>query len=85
MAYTYEQILAKLGDEAQPVPGAIIVNRGTNVVVAEVTSEGALRITAVGEEILDSIPDVAEKPAKRSRKADTAADVSLSDLNLDEA
>lgn len=86
MAYTYDEVMSLLGDEAQAVPGCIMVFRDKHIVVAEVSAERGFRVTEAGSvllvEIAGGTPKAATKPARKSVKsADKLA--TLSDLDLE--
>ena len=66
MAWTYEEVMERLGDEAQAVPGAIVVFRNKHITVAETRLGSGFVVTPEGLEILG---DKQEKPAaKRPQK-----------------
>lgn len=79
-AWTYEQVMAKLGDEAQAVPGAIVVFRDKHIEVARVSLENGFSVTDAGRELLGDLPadEVPKKsPAsKRDKKAVESANTS---------
>lgn len=72
MAYTYEQVMELLGDEAQAVPGAIVVHRGKHIDVAYTNVGGGFVVTAEGAEILGDIiaAEKAKKAEAKAKKAD---------------
>ena len=74
MAWTYEQIVDALGEEAQPVPGAIMVFRGKHIIVAEVFGGGGFAITPEGAEILEALEPPKETHKPRGRKAHVVVD-----------
>lgn len=75
MSWTYAEVLQKLGSEAQPVPGEIIVYRGRHITVAKLTNGGSLEITPEGYDILGEAPQATapeepitvDKPAAKPR------------------
>lgn len=81
MSWTYDEVMAALGDEAQAVPGAIVVFRGKHIVVAENTIGHGFSVTPEGLALLgDKQADtVASKPRKRAVKS---ADVVVDDIDL---
>lgn len=82
MAWTYEEVMAKLGDEAQAVPGAIIVFRNKHIVVAETSTDRGFRVTDEGAALLGEKEEVkaASKPAKKPVKS--ANVLATEDLDL---
>ena len=74
MAWTNEEILEKLGAEAQVVPGAIMVFRGKHIVVAELAVGGGFVITPEGTDILGTpVVKALKKPKKAVESAITLA------------
>lgn len=81
MAYTYEEVMSKLGDEAQAVPGAIIVYRSKHIVVAEVGLNGGFSITTEGFKLLEESAEIiSETPKKGIRKPKPVDDLDSLDL-----
>lgn len=76
MAWTYEEVMEKLGDEAQAVPGAILVFRDKHIVVAEVSIGSGFSVTPDGLEILG------EKVVKPQGKTKKPAALDIGDLEL---
>ena len=74
MSWTYEQIVDALGEEAQPVPGAIMVYRGKHIIIAEVYGGGGFAITPEGAAILAALEPPKEAPKPRGRKAHVVVD-----------
>jgi hypothetical protein len=88
MAYTYEQVMELLGDEAQAVPGAIVVFRDKHIDVARVSLKNGFLVTPEGIEILDALSADA-KPKGRSPKqkaavVESANTLASEDLDLSE-
>lgn len=85
MAWTNEEILEKLGTEAQVVPGAIMVFRGKHIVVAELTVGGGFVITPEGMDILGAavVVKALKKPKKAVESANTSVDVT-DDFDLED-
>ena len=88
MAYTYDEVMALLGDEAQAVPGAIVVFRNKHIEVAKVNLGSGFEVTAEGLALLDELkatatPKASRKPKKAVESANTSADV-VDDLDLSE-
>lgn len=87
MSYTYEEVMALLGDEAQAVPGAIVVFRNKHIEVAKLDVGGAFIVTDAGRSLLDELKAPAEpvKPAKRTKKTEQvveSANELVDDLSL---
>lgn len=87
MAWTYEEVMAKLGDEAQAVPGAIVVFRNKHIEVARVTIDGGFHVTEEGRKILEpeAVEDAEEAPkpkAPRAKKAVAPVEPELDALDL---
>ena len=52
MSWTYGEVMAALGDEAQPVPGGILVFRGRHIMVGLCHGGGGFDVTPEGRDIL---------------------------------
>ena len=89
MAYTHEEVMAILGDEAQAVPGAIVVFRDKHIEVAKLRVGGGFELTVEGRELLDAMipvdaPEKHEgKKSKKVGKAPVDAAPVVDDLDLD--
>lgn len=68
MSWTYDEVMATLGDEAQAVPGGILVYRNKHIMVG-LTGGGGFVVTPEGEEILSAYEAPVAAPAPRARKA----------------
>lgn len=66
MSWTYETVMATLGDEAQPVPGGILVFRGKHIMVGLCHGGGGFDVTPEGREILAEYE--APAPVARARR-----------------
>jgi hypothetical protein len=71
MSWTYEAVMATLGDEAQPVPGGILVFRGKHIMVGLCHGGGGFGVTPEGHEILAEYE--APAPVARARKVGSRA------------
>ena len=72
MSWNPESVAKALGDEAQVVPGCIMVFRGKHIVVMEVDQNG-FRLTEEGAKILGEATSApaetpAEEPKRRAKK-----------------
>ena len=87
MAWTYEEVMAKLGDEAQAVPGGILVFREKHIMVGLTSVGGGFSITDEGRKILEpeAVEDAEEAPkpkAPRAKKAVAPVEPELDALDL---
>ena len=73
MSWTYGEVMAALGDEAQPVPGGILVFRGKHIMVGLCHNGGGFDVTPEGMDILNEFeePVVAPRQLKTKAKATT--------------
>lgn len=93
MSWTYDEVMAALGDEAQAVPGAIIVFRNKHIVVAETSTDRGFKVTDAGAALLAEFappleqtqaPKLARKPRKPVESANTSATAVEPDLDLED-
>ena len=90
MSWTYGEVMAALGDEAQPVPGGILVHRGEHIMVGLCHGGGGFDITPEGLEILNAFEEPVVAPRKLKAKVEHKAKVepeveelpSLDEVNL---
>lgn len=84
MSWTYDEVMATLGDEAQAVPGGILVYRNEHIMVG-LTGGGGFVITPEGAKILSAYeaPTAAPAPRARRPKARPVSEAEL-DAKLDE-
>jgi hypothetical protein len=85
MAYSFEDVMKKLGDDAQSVAGNVIVRHNNqNVKVAYYNPEdGGFVVTDEGKEILDGLADAGKKAPAKEAPAKPAAKASSIDDKLD--
>ena len=69
MSWTYGEVMAALGDEAQPVPGGILVFRGKHIMVGLCHGGGGFDVTPEGLEILSAFDEPVVAPRKLKAKA----------------
>ena len=69
MSWTYSEVMAALGDEAQPVPGGILVFRGKHIMVGLCHGGGGFDVTPEGAEILSEFEEPVVAPRKPKTKA----------------
>jgi len=83
MSWTYGEVMAALGDEAQPVPGGILVFRGKHIMVGLCHGGGGFDITAEGAKILSEFeaPVVAPRKLKAKAAAKPVPAGALQELN----
>ncbi len=85
MSWTYGEVMAALGDEAQPVPGGILVFRGKHIMVGLCHGGGGFDVTPEGMDILNEFEEPVVAPRKIKAKAATKAAVAeLDALDLSE-
>ena len=70
MSWTYGEVMAALGDEAQPVPGGILVFRGRHVMVGLCHGGGGFEVTPEGRDILSEFEEPVAAPRKRKARAE---------------
>ena len=69
MPWTYGEVMAALGDEAQPVPGGILVFREKHIMVGLCHGGGGFDVTPEGMEILSEFEEPVVAPRQRKTKA----------------
>jgi hypothetical protein len=85
MSWTYGEVMAALGDEAQPVPGGILVFRGKHIMVGLCHGGGGFDVTPEGLEILSEFEEPVVAPRKhKAQVASKAAVAELDALDLGE-
>lgn len=86
MPWTYGEVMAALGDEAQPVPGGILVFRGKHIMVGLCHGGGGFDVTPEGLDILSEFEEPVAVPRKAKAKAKVEPEVkslpSLDEVNL---
>lgn len=95
MSWTYDEVMNVLGDEAQPVPGGILVFRDKHIMVGLCHGGGGFDITPEGADILSAYEDPVVAPRKVKTKAakpkdvmpvgdtEPAADTGVDNLDID--
>jgi len=81
MSWTYDEVMATLGDEAQPVPGGILVFRGKHIMVGVCHGGGGFDLTPEGHEVLSAYEEPVPAPRPRKVKAKTATALDAVDLD----
>jgi len=82
MSWTYGEVMAALGDEAQPVPGGILVFRGKHIMVGLCHGGGGFDITPEGADILSEFEEPVVAPRKvKAKAAPKAAPVEVPPLD----
>lgn len=71
MSWTYSEVMATLGDEAQAVPGGILVYRGKHIMVGLTGVGGGFDITEEGQKILADYEEPVPAPRAPKGKAKT--------------
>lgn len=87
MPWTYGEVMAALGDEAQPVPGGILVFREKHIMVGLCHGGGGFDVTPEGMEILSEFEEPVVAPRQRKTKAKAATKPTapaLDDVDLGE-
>lgn len=69
MPWTYGEVMAALGDEAQPVPGGILVFREKHIMVGLCHGGGGFDVTPEGMDILNEFEEPVVAPRARKAKA----------------
>jgi hypothetical protein len=69
MSWTYGEVMAALGDEAQPVPGGILVFRGKHIMVGLCHGGGGFDVTPEGLDVLSEFDEPVGTPRPRKVKA----------------
>lgn len=73
MSWTYGEVMAALGDEAQPVPGGILVFRGKHIMVGLCHGGGGFDVTPEGLDILSEFEEPVVAPRKPKVKVEPKA------------
>ena len=82
MSWTYGEVMAALGDEAQPVPGGILVFRDKHIMVGLCHGGGGFDVTPEGHEILSAFEEPVPAPRQLKAKA-KAKHAELDAVDLD--
>jgi hypothetical protein len=83
MPWTYGEVMAALGDEAQPVPGGILVFREKHIMVGLCHGGGGFDVTPEGMDILNEFEEPVVAPRARKAKAKPAPTSALA-VDLDD-
>jgi hypothetical protein len=75
MSWTYGEVMAALGDEAQPVPGGILVFRDKHIMVGLCHGGGGFDVTPEGLDILSEFEEPVAVPRKTKVKVEHKAKV----------
>ena len=83
MSWTYDEVMAALGDEAQAVPGGILIYRSKHIMVG-LTGGGGFVVTPEGAEILKDYEVHVAAPRTKAKPKHKPATVDMSLLDAEE-